>query len=93
MYQLYVSNQAKRDLKRFDKAVIKKLILILEEIAENPYTGDPLKEDLSHLRKWSFTQQGTGYRIAYQIYEDLVEVRILQVGTKENFYDELKRRK
>lgn len=93
MYQLFVSNQAKKSLKRFDKAVIKKVILILEDIAENPFAGEPLKGDLSHLRKWTFSHQGTGYRIAYHIYEDRIEIKVLQIGTRENFYEELKRRK
>ncbi|RXT02759.1 type II toxin-antitoxin system mRNA interferase toxin, RelE/StbE family [Ammoniphilus sp. CFH 90114] len=93
MYQLFVSNQAKKDLKRFDKAVIKKVIMILEDIAENPFAGEPLKGDMSHLRKWSFNHQGTGYRIAYQIFDDRIEVKVMQIGTRENFYDELKRRK
>lgn len=42
MYQLFVSNQAKKDLKRFDKAVIKKVIMILEDIAE-PFCWRTLK--------------------------------------------------
>ena len=62
MYQLFVSNQAKKDLKRFDKAIIKKVILMLEDIAENPFAGEPLKGDMSHLMKWSFNHQGTGHK-------------------------------
>jgi hypothetical protein len=34
MYPLYVSNQAKRDLKRLDKAVIKKMVAILGVFAQ-----------------------------------------------------------
>ncbi|WP_411844582.1 hypothetical protein [Schinkia azotoformans] len=30
--------------------------------------------------------------MAYEIYDDRVEVRIIRVGTRENFYEELKRR-
>lgn len=92
MFQLYISNQAKKDIKRLDKPVIKKLVSVLEEIAENPFLGEPLKGELSHLKKWKLIHFGVEYRIAYLIIEDRVEVRVLQVGTRENFYNELKRR-
>ena len=42
--------------------------------------------------KWIIKDQGIQYRIAYVIYENRVEVKIIRVGTRENFYEELKRR-
>ncbi|MDF2721129.1 MAG: hypothetical protein K0Q59_804 [Paenibacillus sp.] len=93
MYQLLVTNQAKKDLKRLDKPIIKIVLSLLEDIAENPHAGETLQGDLSHLKKRSFTHLGIGYRIAYQIYEQYVEVKVLMIGTRENFYDELKRRR
>jgi addiction module RelE/StbE family toxin len=93
MYKLLISNQAKKDLKRLDKPVIKAVLSILEDIAENPHVGEPLRGNLSHLKKWSFHHLGIDYRIAYQIFEDHIEVKIMQIGTRENFYDELKRRR
>ncbi|MBP1996133.1 type II toxin-antitoxin system RelE family toxin [Paenibacillus eucommiae] len=92
MFELNISNQAKKDLKRLDKSVIKEVLSILESIAENPHAGEPLHGNLTHLKKWSFTHLGVGYRIAYQIFEEHIEVKIMQIGTRENFYDELKRR-
>lgn len=93
MYQLHVTNQAKKDLKRLDKPIIKIVLGILDDIAENPHAGEPLHGDLSHLKKWPFTHLGIGYRIAYQIYEEHIEVKVFMIGTRENFYDELKRRR
>lgn len=37
-------------------------------------------------------EQGIQYCIAYEIYDDRVEVKIIRVGTRENYYEELKRR-
>lgn len=47
MYQVNISNQAKKDIKRLDKPVIRTLLKILDDIAENPHAGDPLKGNLS----------------------------------------------
>jgi addiction module RelE/StbE family toxin len=93
MYNLNFSNQAKKDLKRLDRPVIKAVLSILEDIAENPHAGEPLRGNLSHLKKWSINHMGIDYRIAYQIFEEYIEVKIMQIGTRENFYDELKRRR
>jgi len=92
MYELKVTNQAKKDLKRLDKPIIKKILGILDDIAEEPHVGEPLHGNYSYLKKWSFTHLGIGYRIAYQIYEEHIEVKVLMIGTRENFYDELKLR-
>jgi len=35
---------------------------------------------------------GVEYRMAYQIKEQEVVVIIMQIGTRENFYEELKKR-
>lgn len=93
MYQLKISNQAKQDLKRLDRPVIKTVISILAQIAEDPHAGEPLSGNLSNLKKWSFSHMGIDYRIAYQIFEAHIEIKIMQIGTRENFYDELKRRR
>jgi len=93
MYQVYVTNQAKKDLKRLDKPIIKIVLNILESIAENPYGGESLYGELSQLKKWTFTHSGISYRIAYQIYEEHIEVKVFMIGTRDNFYDELKRRR
>lgn len=90
MYQLIIPNQVKKEIKRLDKSLLNSLIVILEDIAEHPKNGEPLRGDLSHLRKWSFNHLGIEYRIAYQINDDRIEVLVLKVGTRENFYADLK---
>ena len=74
------------------KPVAQKVKKAIGDIAENPYLGEPLKGDLVDIRKWVIKDQGIQYRIAYEIYEDRIEVKIIRVGTRENFYEELKRR-
>ncbi len=75
-----------------DRPIIDRIIQIFEEIAEAPYAGESLSGNMSHLKKHRFSYLGIDYRIVYQIFEDHVKVEIVHLGTRENFYKELKRR-
>ena len=69
-----------------------KIIEALEHIAENPFLGDRLKGDLSAIYSHHLKVAGVEYRIAYQIKEQEIVVVIMQIGTRENFYEKLKKR-
>lgn len=92
MYELVVLNSAAKQLSKFDKPVRKKIIGVLGEIAENPFIGERLKGGLATLYSYHLKATGIEYRIAYQIKEQEVVVIIMQIGTRENFYEELKKR-
>lgn len=92
MFQVIVPKSVIKEIKKLGKPVAQKVKKAIGDIAENPYHGEPLKGDLADLRKWVIKDQGIQYRIAYEIYEDRVEIKIIRVGTRENFYEELKRR-
>jgi Cytotoxic translational repressor of toxin-antitoxin stability system len=92
MYELVVLNSAARELRKFGKPVRTKILTALDMIAENPYIGELLKGDLTTVYSHHLKVTGTEYRIAYQIREEEIIVVILQVGTRENFYQELKKR-
>ena len=92
MYEIIIPKSVVKEIKKLSKPVVEKIQDILEEIAENPYVGVPLKGDLSAVRKLDIREQGVHYRIADTIQEECVEVRVIWVGARENFYKELKRR-
>lgn len=92
MYEVIVPKSVIKEMKKLGKPVVQKMKKAIGDIAENPYLGEPLKGDLADIRKWVIIDQGFQYRIAYEIYEDRVEVKIIRIGTRENFYEELKRR-
>ena len=92
MYDLVVLQSASRQLNKFDKPVRTKVIAVLEKIAENPFIGDRLKGDLATIYSYHLQVTGVEYRIAYQIREQEIVVVVMQIGTRENFYEELKRR-
>ena len=47
---------------------------------------------MSGFRSYDVSYDGTNYEIAYKVYEiDGKKVVVILAGTRENFYDELKR--
>lgn len=92
MYELVVLNSAVRELKKFDKPVRAKLLVVLDKIAQNPFIGDLLKGDLATIYSYHVKINGIAYRIAYQIDAQEIIVVVMQIGTRENFYEELKKR-
>jgi len=79
-------------MKKLDKPVISTVLELLKSLEENPFRGSRLSGDFSDLYKLEFRYQQIHYRIAYSINQQRVEIYILHVGTRENFYNELKRR-
>jgi mRNA interferase RelE/StbE len=57
-----------------------------------PYIGSQKVGDLKGIYGYDVKYSGTNYEIAYRIYEEENRsVVIILAGTRENFYDELKR--
>lgn len=87
----------KRVLKYIRKLKDKKLRTtirnaIYDEIAADPYeAGDHEVGDLHAFYAYKFHYQKSQYRIAYTIDDNGDLVIIVLVGTRENFYDVLKR--
>ena len=78
-YALQFSQKTDEDLlfhkKSGNKAILKKIITFLEEIAEHPFTGtgkpEPLKHDLSG--KWS-RRINQEHRLVYEVLESIVKI-------------------
>lgn len=92
MYKIIIPNSVKRDLKKLDKDVARGIIQQLENLAQNPMLGTTLSGNLSNLRKLNVRRQNTEYRIVYKIVREHIEIHVIHIGTRENFYDELRRR-
>ena len=83
-YTLQFSPRAMADLEKIkksgDQARIKKLRVILEELTEHPLTGIGNPERLKY-RANTYSRRLTNKdRVVYSIYEDIVEVNILQMA-------------
>lgn len=93
MYELLFSPQAERFFKKLKekplKAAYKKAFL---ELKINPYMGQPKRGDLAGIYGLDVKYKGVNYEIAYTISEvNGKKVVVLLAGTRENFYQQLKR--
>ena len=87
--------QAKKFLKRIrEKTLKQRLKDAIDEITIDPHgVGDPKKGDLQGVYGYDVHYQKTNYEIAYKIERDQEGnvIIIILAGTRENFYNELKR--
>lgn len=81
-YRIILTEQAVKDYKFWEesgnKTIIKKIIRLLEDIAEHPFIGigkpEALKYDLAGY--WS-RRINTEHRIVYRVIEDVIEIGVL----------------
>lgn len=93
MYDLYFSPPAERYFKKLKENPLKEAYkTALLEIKKNPYIGQPKRGDLAGIYGFDLKYRGISYEIAYTIREvNGKKVVVLLVGTRENFYQQLKR--
>ena len=93
MYEIRFTGGAEKYLKKIKEKGLKRAFQIaLIKIGKDPYIGELKTGDLAGVYCYDFYYNKTNYELAYRIYEedDHIIVVIL-TGTRENFYDELKR--
>lgn len=93
MYELRYLPGAGRFFKKLKEKGLKDAFRkALEAIAQDPYTGECKTGDLSGIYGYDVYYNKTNDEIAYRIYEeDGKLVVVILAGTRENFYQQLKR--
>ncbi|MCL4386609.1 MAG: type II toxin-antitoxin system RelE/ParE family toxin [Cyanobacteria bacterium] len=93
MYEIQFSTAAQRYFKKLrDKKLKNAFYEALHKISENPYTGIQKSGDLATVYGYDVHYNGVNYELAYLISETGGKmIIILLAGTRENFYEELKR--
>lgn len=93
MYELRYSGAAQKYFKKIkDKGLRNAFENGLANIAANPYIGSEKVGDLASLYGYDVFYNKTNYEIAYRIFEEDGQiVVVILAGTRENFYQELKR--
>lgn len=84
---------AAKYLKKLKDKKLKKLYQdAVDRIAEDPTVGDAKTGDLSGVYGYDIYYNKTNYELAYtvEVQDDEIVV-VLMAGTRENFYDALKR--
>lgn len=93
MYELVFLPPAKKYFKKIKEKGLKSAFFnALEEIRTDPFCGEPKTGDLAGLYGYDVYYNKTNYEISYRIYEEEGKrVVVIMAGTRENFYDELKK--
>jgi len=93
MYEIRYTGSAARYLKKIkDKLLLKAFKEAILELGVNPYIGKQKTGDLVGIYGYDVKYAGVYYELAYRIYEENNRfIIIILAGTRENFYDELKR--
>ena len=93
MYDISYSKASERYLKKLkDKGLRTAFKSAIDTLADNPYMGSQKTGDLRGIYGYDVKHIGVSYEIAYRIYEEGNRlVVVILAGTRENFYEELKR--
>lgn len=93
MYEIDYSKSAGRYLKKIkDKHLLSAFKEAIDKLKTDPHIGTQKTGDLRGIYGYDIKYAGINYELAYRIYEDNGRlVVIILAGTRENFYEELKR--
>ena len=93
MYEIRFMPKAEKYIKKLKDKNLKELFkLAFIKISKKPYIGQAKKGDLSGIYGYDVFYNETNYEIAYRIYEENDKrIVVILVGTRENFYEELKK--
>jgi mRNA-degrading endonuclease RelE of RelBE toxin-antitoxin system len=99
MANLIILPPAAKYLKKLKDKRLKKLYQdAIDDICADPSVGDPKHGDLEGVLGYDIYYNKINYELAYTIEERVIEgtdetetVVVIMAGTRENFYDQLKR--
>ena len=93
MYEIRFMKAAERYFKKLKEKNLKAAFqAALKKISVDPYLGELKMGDLAGIYCFDAYYNKTNYEIAYQIFEENGNlVVVILAGTRENFYEELKR--
>ena len=80
-------------VRKSDKRLYEKVTAAIEEIRINPFVGEPKQGDLEGYSCYDIHHMRTNYELCYRQEDDENGnlILIVMFGTRENFYEELKR--
>lgn len=93
MAEIRFMKPAARFLKKIKDNKLKELFRkALENLAQDPTLSQEKTEDLAGIRSYDVYYNKTNYELAYTvIVEGDAIIVVIMAGTRENFYEELKR--
>jgi len=94
VYEVEYSKPAERYFKKIkEKQLLAAFKSAIDKLRLDPYVGMRKTGDLRGIYGYDVKYAGTNYELAYRIYEEngRLLIVIILAGTRENFYEELKR--
>lgn len=85
--EIKLLRQPYKYLKKAKKSLRQRITRELKLLQEHPMSGTMLKGRLKGIRSHKFKEEGTNYRIAYKLEEDVL---IILIATRENFYRDIR---
>ena len=94
MYQIYLTKNAQKEIKKRGKKFKPKASEILQNLAADPIPpqAERLTGELNFIYSYHFSYVGTSFRFAYTVDEENMSITILMVGPRENFYKILRQK-
>ena len=91
-YEIFLAPRAKKQYENFDGPIRGEIRSQLLSLEQEPYNkGNIIRGRNSELRYIKIAPAGVQYRAVFEIERDKKEVTIMFVGSRENFYKELRR--
>ena len=90
-FRVEITPSDKKLIKKFSLKLREKVVTEAYEITENLYQHEKLSGPLSKFYSWHFYFKGIEYQIAYRVFNNENRIVIVLVGTRENFYEKLKK--
>ena len=89
MYRLLYTDEARKQISKFDNKLKEKIRIAIEEIQGDPNAGKLLTREL----RGRFSYRVGDYRIIYRVYQTEIVVLVLTVGHRRDVYEKQKRKK
>lgn len=92
-YVVTFATAVKGDVRKLDRQ-LRRIIRDehLARIEGDPFQASRLLYDFRGLWSYHLSHKGTQYRIIYEVYPDEHTVLVLMIGSRERFYEALRRR-
>ena len=91
--EVYESKRFSKALSKLSTTQLKIVEDEVEKIIADPETGELKKGDLAHLRVHKFRLNNQQALLGYSWLEEKLELYLLQLGSHENFYQQMKNRR
>ncbi len=84
-YRVEFSSNSKKQLKKYDKNTIKRIISSIESLTESPY-NHPHSKRMKGIEGNIYRLRVGDFRIIYEIFDNKVLIFIIKIGSRGDIY-------